>query len=176
MKDSPHAARGTPVQERNVADLVLESLLSRPHQLAICEPGGRSVTCLGLHGRILAYARHLTHCGLGRDDRLLVQVPNGIELAASVLGAMLVGATPVLCEPGLGPAVYRDRVRAANPSWLLVTPLVESACASTFHLWFRGSLGSKEFSSCGSHGSVSCGARAHAYHGIGSRGSLLVTP
>jgi acyl-CoA synthetase (AMP-forming)/AMP-acid ligase II len=56
---------------------------------------------------------------------LLVQVPNGIELAASVLGAMLVGATPVLCEPGLGPAVYRDRVRAANPSWLLVTPLVE---------------------------------------------------
>jgi acyl-CoA synthetase (AMP-forming)/AMP-acid ligase II len=109
----------------NVAAAVLAAQLEHPRDIAIEEPSGRSITRGDLHRRIIAWARHLDRAGLAPDDRVLVQVPNGIELSASVLGAMLLGATPVLCEPGLGPAVYRDRVRAADPAWLLVTPLVE---------------------------------------------------
>jgi acyl-CoA synthetase (AMP-forming)/AMP-acid ligase II len=62
--------------------------------------------------------------GLAPGDRAVIQVPPGPEFAAAVLGVLLAGGVPVLCEPGLGDAVYLGRLAAAAPEFLLRHPLV----------------------------------------------------
>ena len=108
----------------NVARPILDVLESAPGRVAIVEPKGRAIDCRDLRARVLAFTAHLQARGFAPGDRVLVQVPAGIELAVAVLGALLSGGVAVLCEPGLGDAVYLGRVRAAAPTWLLVHPLV----------------------------------------------------
>jgi acyl-CoA synthetase (AMP-forming)/AMP-acid ligase II len=95
-----------------------------PQRLAIVEPSGRSIRYGDLWPRITGLARHLQQAGLQSGDRVVLQIPNGIEFATSVLAVLLAGGVPILLEPGLGDEVYLSRLRAAKASWLLVHPLI----------------------------------------------------
>ncbi|MFH2008320.1 MAG: AMP-binding protein [bacterium] len=108
----------------NVAEPILRVLARDPGRAAVVEPGGRSVDFAELRRRIVAFGRHLQERGLRPGDRVVLQVPNGVEFATSALAVLLTGGVPVLCEPGLGDAVYLSRVRAAGSRWLVVHPLV----------------------------------------------------
>jgi len=93
----------------------VRTLLEEPEGLAIVQSERSQIRRGELASQVLAFAAHLCQRGVGAGDRILVQVPNGIAFATVTLGAMLVGAVPVLLEPGLGDAVYQDRVRAVQP-------------------------------------------------------------
>ncbi len=108
----------------NVAEPILAVLASSPDRAAVVEPDGREIDFAGLRHRVVAFGRHLRERGVQAGDRVVLQVPNGIEFATSALAVLLVGGVPVLCEPGLGDAVYLSRVEAARSRWLLVHPLV----------------------------------------------------
>jgi acyl-CoA synthetase (AMP-forming)/AMP-acid ligase II len=108
----------------NVAEPILAVLAGSPDRAAVVEPDGREIDFAGLRHRVVAFGRHLQQRGVRAGDRVVLQVPNGIEFATSALAVLLVGGVPVLCEPGLGDAVYLSRVEAARSRWLLVHPLV----------------------------------------------------
>jgi len=108
----------------NAARPFLENLESLSDRTAIVDPRGRSITYAGLSRQVAGLCRHLAVQGFAPGDRVLLQIPNGIELAASALAVLLLGGVPVLIEPGLGNDVYLSRVRVSGPAWLLVHPLV----------------------------------------------------
>jgi acyl-CoA synthetase (AMP-forming)/AMP-acid ligase II len=108
----------------NAAQPFLEKLEALSERTAIVEPGGRSVTYAGLSRRVAGLCRLLENRGFTPGDRVVLQIPNGIELAVSAIAVLLKGGVPVLIEPGLGDEVYRSRVRVSEPGWLLVHPLV----------------------------------------------------
>ena len=108
----------------NAAEPYLDILAASPHRLAVCEPGGRSITYSDLRRRVIALAQDLREQGFTAGDRALMLVPNGVEFAASALAVFLLGGTPVLLEPGLGDPVFLSRVKAAGPKWLLLHPLL----------------------------------------------------
>lgn len=107
----------------NVAAPILDVLAREPDRLGVGQPGG-SVSYGELRRQIVATSLALQQHGLTPGDRVLLQVPNGPLFATSALAVLLAGGVPVLMEPGLGETVYRSRVRAAAPGWLLVHPLV----------------------------------------------------
>ncbi len=108
----------------NVAEPILRVLAADPHRTAVVEPDGREISFGDLRHRVVAFGRHLQQRGVHAGDRVVLQVPNGIEFATAALAVLLLGGVPVLCEPGLGDAVYLSRVEAAQSRWLLVHPLV----------------------------------------------------
>jgi len=108
----------------NVAEPILAVLASAPERTAVVEPDGREIDFAGLRHRVVAFAIYLQDRGVRAGDRVVLQVPNGIEFATAALAVLLTGSVPVLCEPGLGDAVYLSRVDAARSRWLLVHPLV----------------------------------------------------
>ncbi len=109
----------------NVAAPILDLLAAEPARPGVREPSGRSATYGELRQRIVALGRELQRRGLRPGDRVVLQVPAGVDFAASAVAVLLVGGVPVLCEPGLGDAVYRSRIRAAEARWLVVHPLVQ---------------------------------------------------
>lgn len=108
----------------NVAAPILSVLAADPRRLAIRESASVSVDYQGLRTRIVGLATLLRDQGLAPGDRVLLQTPQGVCFAASAVAVLLAGGVPVLCEPGLGDAVYLSRVRAATPRWLLSHPAV----------------------------------------------------
>ncbi|MGM0575838.1 MAG: class I adenylate-forming enzyme family protein [Myxococcota bacterium] len=114
-----------PSPDQNVAADFLEGFRARPDDPAVCEDGGAACSYGELRRRVQGLAGLLRKRGFRPGDRALIQVPNGPGFAAGVLAVLACGGTPVLCEPGLGPAVYHSRLRAAAPRWLLAHPLVE---------------------------------------------------
>ena len=108
----------------NAASPFLETLSTRSDQIAIVEPGGKSITYAGLFERTCALENLLRRRGLEPGDRVVLQVPNGIAFAAASIAVLLAGGVPLLLEPGLGVEVYLSRVRIASPRFLLVHPLV----------------------------------------------------
>ena len=113
----------------NIVGPILAQLDSHPRRLAVCEPGNllgrsRSIDCGDLRQRIIALATDLGRRGLGPGERVVLQIPNGVELAAATLAVLHLGGVPVLCEPGIGDEVYLSRLRLARARWLLVHPLL----------------------------------------------------
>ncbi len=111
----------------NVASPLLSVLDSAPERLAIRESNRVAVDYAGLRAMVVALAALLRDRGLAPGDRVLLQTPQGICFAASAIAVLLAGGVPVLCEPGLGDAVYLSRIRAAAPGWLLSHPAVIAA-------------------------------------------------
>ncbi|MEE9202763.1 MAG: AMP-binding protein, partial [Dehalococcoidia bacterium] len=72
-----------------------------PEKVAVVE-GQQRLTFSELRERTLRAALALGHLGIGRGDRVLLQVPNWIEAIYIYLGLQRVGAVPVLCLPRHG--------------------------------------------------------------------------
>jgi acyl-CoA synthetase (AMP-forming)/AMP-acid ligase II len=104
----------------NPAQVFIDGCDAHPDRKAIVELGGRSISYGNLGLGVHSFAAICRARGIAPGDRVLVQVPPGIDLTVVLLGLMWVGAVPLLLEPGLGDSVYLSRVQMAQPHWLVV--------------------------------------------------------
>ncbi|MHC4790542.1 MAG: AMP-binding protein [Planctomycetota bacterium] len=109
----------------NLNATILSTLANNAQKLAICEPDGRRISYLQLRHRIVALASYLVERGFRPGHRVVLQIPNGIELAVATVAVLTAGGIAVFCEPGLGKAFYLSRIRTAQPDWLLIHPMVK---------------------------------------------------
>ncbi len=104
----------------NPASPFLEVCQSDPERLAIVELDGRSITRRTLERRVYALANHLRTQGMEKGDRVLVQVPPGIDLTVTILAVLWNGGVVVLLEGGVGDEIYTTRVAQIAPQWILI--------------------------------------------------------
>jgi len=104
----------------NPAQPLLDVCQTEPTRLAVVELGGRSIDRVTLTKRIYGVALLLRQQGIKKGDRVLIQVPPGIDLTISILAVMWIGGIVVLLEGGVGDSVYVNRVEKVQPKWLIV--------------------------------------------------------
>ena len=95
-------------------------LQTEPDRLAIVEIGGKSIPRQILERRVYALANHLRNQGMKKGDRVLVQIPPGVELTVTILAVLWVGGVVVLLESGVGDDIYTTRVTQIAPKWILI--------------------------------------------------------
>lgn len=81
-----------------VAAMLARQAISRPDQVAFTDPR-QSVTYADLARRTAALAGHLLDLGLGRGERFLMYLDNGIEVAEGYLAAPRAGVVAVCANP-----------------------------------------------------------------------------
>ena len=89
---------------------ILSDLLSRgePNHTALIRPdGGPSLTYAAFQNQVSALTRIFQGFGIGRDDRVALALPNGIEVIAAFLGITATGGTAA----PLNPAYTEDEFR-----------------------------------------------------------------
>jgi acyl-CoA synthetase (AMP-forming)/AMP-acid ligase II len=109
----------------NIAGDITARLCRRSDAVGVAVWSKPPVAAATIGGWAIGMAEWLTQQGLQPGDRVLLQVPNGAELAASTLGAILAGGSAVLLEPGLGRELYLARARSAGVRFVLVHPLIK---------------------------------------------------
>ncbi len=104
----------------NPASPFLSACQENPDRLAIVELNGQQITGGELLHRVYGLAEHLRSLGVSKGDRVLVQVPPGIDLSITMLAVLWVGGVVVLLESGVGDQIYSERVQQIAPKWLLI--------------------------------------------------------
>jgi acyl-CoA synthetase (AMP-forming)/AMP-acid ligase II len=86
-----------------------------PHAIAIVSPGHEPITYLQLFNQVDSIIKTLSETGIARNDRIAIVLPNGVELAALLLGvscaAISVPLNPLYCENEI--ESYLSDVRAS---------------------------------------------------------------
>ena len=104
----------------NPARPFFEIFDSDPERLAIVQFDGVCVDRKSLAGRVYAFAEQLRQKGVQPNDRVLLQIPPGIELTVCILAVLWIGGVALLLESGLGEDIYLARARLSDPRWLVV--------------------------------------------------------
>lgn len=91
-----------------------------PDRLAVVEINGNSLSRQSLERRVYALSMHLRTQGMQKGDRVLVQIPPGVELTVTILAVLWVGGVVVLLEGGVGDDIYTTRVTQIKPKWILI--------------------------------------------------------
>lgn len=76
-----------------------------------------------LEAEAAAWQHRLVTAGVGRGDRVLVMVRQGLPLIASVFALFATGAVPVVIDPGMGREAFLRCVARSRPKALLGIPL-----------------------------------------------------
>jgi len=128
----------------------------QPEQPAIKIPRGRTPDGLidylvlpfrELDREVDAWGDHLRGKGVGRGDRVLVMVRQGLPLIAAAFALFKLGAVPVIIDPGMGRKSFLACVARSKPRVLLGIPLAQamshvfrSAFATVeIRIWVSGS-------------------------------------
>ena len=90
--------------------------------LAIVDEGGGKArySFAQMSERSARVANHLRGLGVGRGDRILLMLPNRVELWDTMLGAMKLGAIVLPATTQLAPADLRDRVALGRVQHVIV--------------------------------------------------------
>lgn len=105
---------------------------AQPQRAALKVPRGRTrggdidylaLSFAELDAEVAAWAARLAGAGVGRGDRTLVMVRQGLPLIASVFALFRLGAVPVVIDPGMGLKSFLACVARAQPSALVGIPL-----------------------------------------------------
>lgn len=104
----------------NPAAPFLEVCRTDPTRNAIVEIGGNSISRQTLERRVYALSQTLRNQGMKKGERVLVQIPPGIDLTVTILAVLWNGGVVVLLESGVGDAVYSTRVAQLAPEWILI--------------------------------------------------------
>ena len=97
-----------------------------PERPAITGPGrktpwgktpGRTINYARLAAGIEATATALRAEGFGPGERMLFSVRPGPDAFVLALGAVRAGGSIVFIDPGIGPALFKDRAELAAPRW-----------------------------------------------------------
>jgi len=78
-----------------------------------------------LEAEAAAWQHRLQTAGVGRGDRVLVMVRQGLPLIASVFALFATGAVPVVIDPGMGRQTFLKCVERSKPDALLGIPLAQ---------------------------------------------------
>ncbi|MFJ5954742.1 class I adenylate-forming enzyme family protein [Paenarthrobacter sp. NPDC092416] len=120
------------------ADLIAAVLAAAeraPDNPAITAPGkapwgdrrvrpGRTITYRQLVDGIEATAARLVADGFGPGERMLFSVRPSPAAFILALGAVRAGGSVVFIDPGIGPALFRDRAELAAPRWAAAESLL----------------------------------------------------
>jgi acyl-CoA synthetase (AMP-forming)/AMP-acid ligase II len=134
----------------NIARHLASMAAARPHDVAIKVPRGRTsvgdidylaLSFLELEAEVAAWHRRLTAAGVKRGDRVLVMVRQGLPLIAAVFALFVIGAVPVVIDPGMGMKSFLACVARSRPRALVGIPLA----ILMSRLFFRafGSVGAR---------------------------------
>lgn len=93
------------------------------HQTALVDGAGREVTFAVLDTRAKALAAGWSARGMGQGDRVLVAMPIGPDLYASLAAIWSLGAVAVLPEPAMGLAGVRNAIASASVTGLCASGL-----------------------------------------------------
>jgi len=105
---------------------VYESARRWPERPAITAPGrrafggtmpGRTISYGELVAGIESTALALRDEGFGPGERMLFSVRPGPDAFVLALGAVRAGGSIVFIDPGIGPALFKDRAELAAPRW-----------------------------------------------------------
>jgi len=120
------------VESVNVAEGILRAGHAHPERTAIRVRGDvepRDVSYADLERDVRRFASVLRERGIGEEQRILVALPDGPELIVAFLGAIWVGAVPVLVNPFLKPDDYRFFLGDARARLLIATRTLAEAPA-----------------------------------------------
>jgi acyl-CoA synthetase (AMP-forming)/AMP-acid ligase II len=88
---------------------------------------GRATTARALASRLGGLTLWLRARGVVPGDRVVVLVPPGPELVASVLAVLRVGAVAVLADPDVPLEVFNAQMRWAKVRWVVADPRLAAA-------------------------------------------------
>ncbi len=119
---------------------VYESARRWPERPAITAPGrrtrlrkapapGRTISYAALVEGIESTARALRAEGFGLGERMLFSVRPGPDAFVLALGAVRAGGSIVFIDPGIGPALFKDRADLAAPRWAAAESLLYALSA-----------------------------------------------
>ena len=97
---------------------------NHPDRVAIIDGKGRAISFVALRTRAEGFAIYWHSLGVRKGDNVLIAMPLGIDLYASLAALWSLGATVVLPEPVMGLAGLRHAAR---------TTKVTAYCASGFY-------------------------------------------
>lgn len=93
----------------------------RPDAIAIAD-GRRKLGFAALLREAARVAALLESRGIGRGDRIIVQLPNCVEFVTLMLACAEIGAVPVMALPALRRAELEHLIALANPVAIAVAP------------------------------------------------------
>ena len=106
-------------------DVALWELVRPGDKPAVIDEGG-AVSYRELRARIEGAAGWFRRMGVGRGERVLLQLPNGIDFVVAYYGALRAGGIVSAASPELGAAAWEERKRDVDPR-LIVDGAVGSA-------------------------------------------------
>ena len=110
----------------NAVTPFLDVCQRNPGGVALRDDRGRSLTYGEIRAGADVVARLLRRHGVRSGDRVLIQVPVMHGLCAATFGTLMVGAVPVLFEPGMPDGAFAAEVKRLAPAFWLVHPLAEA--------------------------------------------------
>ena len=94
-----------PERASTLAELLGRAATQRPDEIALLAPGRPALTYRELAAQVARAQAALSGCGLGREDRVALVLPNGSEAATAFLGV----ACSAVCAP-LNPDYRREEL------------------------------------------------------------------
>jgi acyl-CoA synthetase (AMP-forming)/AMP-acid ligase II len=91
------------------------SVARYPDRVAIIDGRGKQTTFAQLKSRADCFAQQWQTQGIGRGDRVLLAMPVGADLYASLAALWTLGATVVLPEPAMGVQGLRHAIKTTQP-------------------------------------------------------------
>lgn len=129
----------------NIARHLARMAVARPTAAALKIPRGRTgagdidyltLSFTELDAEVTLWSDRLLRAGIGRGDRTLVMVRQGLPLIASVFAIFRIGAVPVVIDPGMGLKSFLACVAGSRPRALVGVPLA-LLISRVFRLSFR---------------------------------------
>lgn len=108
----------------SIANHFLEIFAANSESLAIVESDGSTSTYGELLSDITAARSSIRAQGLGRGDRVILQVPPGRQFATWTVALVAEGATVIGIDATHGQDVYRDRAAACFADAVATAPIV----------------------------------------------------
>ncbi|OXM60771.1 class I adenylate-forming enzyme family protein [Amycolatopsis vastitatis] len=96
---------------------------SRPGEVAVIDPDGRTTTFGELRRLALGVSTGLRAEGLEPGDGVLFAVRNSATAIGLFLGVLHAGAVLISADTAVGPALVSARLRACRPRWLIAESL-----------------------------------------------------
>lgn len=118
---------------KTLPEIFAEAAAIYGERIALIEPDGTPVTFRALQERVQGFSAAWAARGVAKGDRILLAMPIGADLYASLAAIWSLGATAVLPEPAMGLKGLRHALRSAP-----VQGLCASGAYRLLHLMLPG--------------------------------------